>query len=487
MRALLIWFVFPEIRRIVLTMHALGYLILPLVAAGACAAGDDSGRIQPYPPNPHYWQYQGRPLLLLGGSDDDNLFQWTGQKLTEQLDLLVSCGGNYIRNTMSSRDEGNLFPFAKTGDRYDLDQWNPAYWERFDDLLRETRRRGIIVQIELFDMHDLIDADLWDASPWNPRCNINYTYRNTRLPHRPDPVAYRGGESVGKPHPFFLSIPAANDDRVLLDYQRRFVDRVLQHTLPHDHVLFCVSNEIHPEYPPQWGLYWAQHLRQKADEAGRRIEVTEMFWPPDMTHKDHLVSLARPEVFSFFEASQNSANSGQKAWDQLQSIRERLHARPRPINHTKIYGADTGPDWSGGDREAVDRFWRNIIGGSASSRFHRPPYGLGIGPLAQSQIRAMRMLTGEMDIFKCAPHNELLTGREPNEAYCQAEPGLQYAVYFPDGGAVTLKVPPDRSLQIRWLDLSRGEWHDPTTAQSAGTLELAAPGKGRQVVLVKAR
>ncbi|MCZ7636357.1 MAG: hypothetical protein M5U12_10165 [Verrucomicrobia bacterium] len=28
--------------------------------------------IQPWPANPRYWQFRGEPVLLVGGSDDDN-------------------------------------------------------------------------------------------------------------------------------------------------------------------------------------------------------------------------------------------------------------------------------------------------------------------------------------------------------------------------------------------------------------------------------
>ena len=82
---------------------------------------DDADRIRPYEANPRNWQYEGRPVLLLGGTDDDNLFQWERNKLTAQLDLLVSAGGNYVRNTMSDRDEGNVYAFGRVADRYDLD------------------------------------------------------------------------------------------------------------------------------------------------------------------------------------------------------------------------------------------------------------------------------------------------------------------------------------------------------------------------------
>ena len=68
-----------------------------------------------YEENPFYWSYQGLPLLLLGATDDDNLFQM--DDLGQHLELLKSVGGNYIRCTMSSRDEGNIKPYLQGGGR----------------------------------------------------------------------------------------------------------------------------------------------------------------------------------------------------------------------------------------------------------------------------------------------------------------------------------------------------------------------------------
>jgi len=36
-------------------------------------------KIDIYGKNPVYWQYKGKPVLLLGGSADDNLFQVGGR------------------------------------------------------------------------------------------------------------------------------------------------------------------------------------------------------------------------------------------------------------------------------------------------------------------------------------------------------------------------------------------------------------------------
>lgn len=68
--------------------------------------------LHPWKGNPWYWSYHGKPLLLLGGSDDDNLFQWPEQELLAQLDRLMAAGGNLIRNTMSSRQDKGFEVYA---------------------------------------------------------------------------------------------------------------------------------------------------------------------------------------------------------------------------------------------------------------------------------------------------------------------------------------------------------------------------------------
>ena len=64
--------------------------------------------IKPWPENPWYWSYHGKPVMLMGGSDDDNLFQWPEKDLVVQLDRLANAGGNIIRNTMSDRKDKGL-------------------------------------------------------------------------------------------------------------------------------------------------------------------------------------------------------------------------------------------------------------------------------------------------------------------------------------------------------------------------------------------
>jgi hypothetical protein len=390
---------------------------------------------------------------------------------------------------MSSRDESNVQPFARAaGGRYDLDQWNPEYWERFDRFLRMTKERDVIVQIEFWDPWDSY-ADQWTRNPWNPANNRNYTSGTTHLATNYAPPQYRDGTSQGKPHDLFLTPPELQDDRIVLAYQHRFVEEILARSLPYPHVLYCVSNEIHPQYPPEWGWYWARFIRERATALDRAVSITEMYWTFDFQAEQHQAAFDRPDLYDFFEASQNSATRDPEThWSNLQFARQRLASHPRPINHTKTYGADTGAVWTGTDRDALERFWRNLIGGAASSRFHRPTAGIGLTDSAQRHLRSARLLGETFDFFRATPDAEhrLLSDREPNEAYLTWIKGERYAVYFPNGGSVSLDLVGDSGpWAIRWLDIAESGWTKAVQIGGGTRVKLEAPGKGHWVAVLR--
>lgn len=427
--------------------------------------------------NPRYWALDGVTQPLIGGSVEDNLFQIPN--LREHLDLLKASGGNYIRCTMSSRDKGDVWPFfpdPKTG-KYDLNRWNPEYWRRFGELLRLTAERGIVVQIELWDRFDL-SQDPWQQNPFNPRNNTLLTEDNSRLK-----TVYQGHPSRGE-QPFFRSVPTLDNNTLLLKYQRAFVDKLLEESLPYTHVLYCMDNET--SEAPDWGAYWSAFIRERAAKRKREVHTTEMWNPWDLNHPMHLHTFDHPELYSLVDVSQNNHQKGQRHWDNLQSARRRLTARPRPMNVVKIYGADTGP--YGTDRDGEERFWRGMLGGLATSRFHRPPAGLGLSPKAQAHLKSMRMLLSEIHLPEGEPRLDILGNRHANEAYLHAAPGKHYAVYFTDGGEVRLEMLTERGRwRLRWLDILNSRWADERMVE-AGTVLLAAPAAGHwAAVLTPAR
>jgi hypothetical protein len=408
-------------------------------------------RIRPYDANPFYWEYLGKPVVLLGGSVEDNLFQIPD--IEAHLDLLASVGGNYVRCTMSSRDPGDVWPFerdAATG-KYDLEKPGVEYWARFERFLKLTNERGIILQIELWDRFDFA-REPWQDNPYNPRNNVNYTVEQSGLVEQ---IRTHPGR---KESAFFRSVPTRENNQLVLKYQHAQVDRMLSVSLQYGNVLYCMDNETNES--PEWGKYWSEYVQAKAKEAGVVVETTEMWDAHDLHDPQHANTFEHPETYSFVDISQNNHNSGAQHWENLLDMRKRIieTGKIRPMNTVKIYGANSG--FYGTSRDAQERFWRNILGGIAATRFHRPPAGLGLSERPLKHIRSMRMMLEEVNILACEPHNDLLRSHSPNEAFCAAEPGAQYAVFFCDGGDSYLNVSAcgDKPLSLRWLDIMDSRW-----------------------------
>ena len=433
-------------------------------------------RIQIYPENPRYWQYKGEPILLIGGSVEDNLFQIPN--LNDHLKLLKSVGGNYVRSTMSWVDKGDVPPFRKVGDLYDLNQWNDEFWRRFRTFITLTHELDIIVQIEVWATFNYY-REPWASNPFNPKNNSNYTANETGLP------------TVVKSHPvatennFFWSVPKERNQQIVLKYQQSFVGKILSETLQYGHVLYCMDNET--AVTPAWGEYWATYIQKQAAAVGRTVETTEMWDPWDISHEKHRATFDHPETYSFCDISQNNHQKRLKHWDNAQRYRAKL-SPIRPINNIKIYGADGGR--FGSTQDGLERFWRNIFGGLASARFHRPDSGIGLNETAQTHIKSMRSLTDKMDIFTCEPHNDLLSNRTENSAYAVANAGREYAVYFPSGGSVDINLgdverTDTETLRIRWLDIGNSEWTREKEIRFSNSMALSAPTEDHYAVLIQ--
>jgi hypothetical protein len=498
-----------------ITALLLTNILIPFMVAVAGTNNgpeDNSGSIRPYPNNPMYWEYKGEPVLLLGGSSNDNIFQQALAGLDEELDKLASHGGNYIRCTMSSRDPGDAFPFYRDEETglFDLDKWNDEYWKKFDHFLKATQQRDIIVQIEIWATYDfysrgshILDGKTaWERNPFNPGNNSNYEEAGSGLFYL---FRSTGQEII---NPFFnttLPLPEPFDfstKPVVLAYQQKFVDKLLSISLNYDHILYCIDNETQAD--PKWSRYWAQYIRGKAGEQNRRVEITEMFDPFDPTggavegagmqsisthfftlRSNVWVTLNDPENYSFIEISNHNFQRGQVHYETANYIWKKVQESGtlRPINNTKIYGAG-GEDWAGSAKEAQERFWRNIFAGTASARFHRPPYGLGNNDTALSHIKSMRIFTNEMDFFQHKPSNQILADREENEAYCLAADEKEFVVYFPANGEVTLNAPRGK-YDVKWLDISASQWKETTAIELPGLLNT--PSDGMWAVILRKR
>lgn len=451
----------------------------------------DTQQLKPYVENPYYWQYKGEPIILIGGSWQDNLFNHP-QNLAEHLDLLKSVGGNYVRNTMSHRNAGNVFAYEQNEDgSFDLDRFNDEYWQRFEQFLEMTSDRNIIVQIEIWATWDLYaDSQTqggWSFHPFNPANNNTYSSEESDLPEQ---INYEPKPNPTD-HSFFRSVPSLENNDLLLRYQKEFVDKILSYTQEYPHIIYCLNNETGE--PVEWSDYWANYLHDQAEEAGKTIEVADMRRKNNLRSKDHAHLYNNPQRYTFLDISQNNGAGGQEHYDNIIFVRNEIALNPRPTNNIKNYGS-----MYNGEDETVARMARILFAGGAAARFHRPhpiedparhtaktTIGLGLSPRAQQVIQSLRMVVDELNIERTEPRNDLLGDRTNNEAYLLAEPGLQYAVSFPDGGSVTIDLSDaEGELQVRWINLNEGRWSSTENVLAEDTLRLETPEDGHWVGVI---
>ena len=471
----------------------LAIIFFTALCTGSIAA-QTNNHIQLYTENPRYWQYQDNPVLLIGGSDDDNLFQWTGSTLADHLDQLVAVGGNYVRNTMSDRDEqGDAYAFRQLpSGLYDLNQWNDEYFNRLANFLQQTASRDILVQIEIWDEWDF-QTSAYERSPWNPQNNISYRLAETIMPATHNP-----NRDVAD-HQFFKTIPQLHDDKIVLGYQQAFIEKVLSITFQFDHVLYTIMNESRADRV--WSYYWADYLRTLAADAGHAIYIAPMRGDPGDTVEE---VLQHPDRFDFADISQSAKWANQAHADVIIEQWNRLSEMPRPLNSTKQYGAYIKRSWVPEfEDEGLSRLWRAIFCGQASVRHHRPEAGLGLDSIAQNNIKALRTITEMLVPWQCQPHQQavnLLKDRQEDEVYIMADPGRVYGLYFPGEGFTVNdeRVPGDGvisldishikgEVRVRWFDIEAHRWLEPEHVQSNGTIPLNTPDNGHWLALVSLR
>jgi hypothetical protein len=455
------------------------FFVAVLILTTACTQNSpgimEENAIKPYTLNKAYWQYEGKPVLLLGATDNDNLFQNSNMKT--HLDSLKEVGGNYIRNTMSDRDSGDMHAFYLNREgKYDLNRWNREYWDCFETLLTLAEERDIIVQIEIWDRFDH-SREPWKTDPFNPGNNINYSFSESGLDSVYPLHPGRNGQ------PFFYSVPGLNNNTVLLKYQKLFVEKLLSISLKYNNVLYCIDNETSGE--EEWASFWAAYIKEFAGD--KDIYVTEMWDDWDVKSATHKRTLDHPDRYGFIDISQNSQISGIENRTNSQYVLNYIKDDPRPVNSTKIYGNDKGQWLSRGitTDHAVKTFFRNISGGFASSRFHRPPSGLGMSDVSVNCIRAVRKVEDIVKMWDIAPRMDLLETEETDEIYLSAKEGEFYVIWFLVKGTAKLDLTDQNySFTLRWIDISDGEWKEELLINGGNFVTIESFCKGGSIAVL---
>ncbi len=157
--------------------------LLALALLASAAASHAAEPIRLHPANPHYFEFRGKVIALITsgehyGSVLNGAFDYRRYLATlagDGLNYTRIFGGSYIeipgrsfgiqRNNLAPEPGHFIAPWAKIGEKFDLDQWNPAFFDRYRDFLNQASQLGIVVEVTLFSSY--YQEAHWNISPLN--------------------------------------------------------------------------------------------------------------------------------------------------------------------------------------------------------------------------------------------------------------------------------------------------------------------------------
>jgi hypothetical protein len=141
-----------------------------------------------HPENPHYFLFAGRPAVLVTSGEhygavlnrDFDYVRYLDTLRADHLNLTRTFSGSYrevpgnfgiASNTLAPAPGKFIAPWRQYDGKFDLTQWDEAYFARLKDFVAYARRSGVVVELVLFC--PLYEDSMWSVSPMNVRNNVN--------------------------------------------------------------------------------------------------------------------------------------------------------------------------------------------------------------------------------------------------------------------------------------------------------------------------
>ena len=460
-------------------MHLLRIVGVILMVGSASQSGLAAGPLRASADNPRYFADRDGTIVFLTGShtwsnlkdmgatDPPPEFDYPGY-----LDMLERYGHSFIRLwtwELSRYSYGDKltwcaqFPWSRTGPgealdgkpRFDLSRFDQSYFDRLRERVVAAGERGIYVSVMLFEGHGLHASGApwcWDGHPFNIANNIN------GIDGDPDGDG-RGIETQT------LQIPQ------ITALQEAYVRNVIETVNDLDNVLYEIANES-----GNYSTDWQYHMIDFVHEQERGMP------------RQHPVGM----TFQYCAGERRGTNEALFAspadWISP-SPDGGYRDDPPAADGAKVIINDTDHLWGIGGNQAW--VWKSVCQGMNPIFMDPCSPPIEAETPGDTQITWVDHLTGlsrldpkwdpvrlsmgyarrfalRMDLARAVPHGELASS-----GYCLAQPGVEYLVYLPEGGDVT-------------VDLSAGEgsfvaeWFDPTAGATARTLTV--PGGGEQAL-----
>jgi hypothetical protein len=459
-----------------------------------------------HPDNPHYFLYRGRPTVLVGSGEhygavinpDFDYRRYLDTVAADGLNLTRLFVGSYVErsddfgitdNTLAPASGRALVPWARSdqpgyalgGNKFDLDRWDPAYFERLHAFLRAAGERGVIVEVTLFSAHY---RGGWEQSPLNAANNVN------------------GVGDVEKAR----ANTRANG--ALGPRQEALVRKIVAELASHDNVYFEVQNEpwadravtvdiLHPYISPEEmrmeGLFW-QNRVDLADAASLEWQA----WVASVVGDEEKGAERRHLV------AQNFANFSYplRDVDPAISVVNFHYAWPEAATLNLALGRALGFDETGfaGSDDATYRrqAWEFLLSGG--SVFSQLDYSFAVGredgtassrapgggsPALRRQLGVLKTFLMGFDLPGLVPRRDLVVAAPGAFVRCLADVGRAYALYVAGDGDTTLTLElPAGGYRVEWIDVRTGRVAAAETLEHpGGVARLRSPSYDVDVAL----
>ena len=241
-------------------------LLIPVFLLSACSSSELPQPLSVHPQNPHYFLFRGDPAILIGSTEhygavmnlDFDYLTYLNELAASGLNVTRTFSGAYVepanafgikKNTMAPAPERFICPWSRSkepgytngGNKFDLSEWDGAYFARLKEFVAEAGKRNIVVELDLFSNY--YDTVQWKLSPLNILNNIN-----------------RIGDI--KDHKEVLSLKHSD----LLKVQEEMVRKIINELKEFDNLYYEVCNE--PYFGDTLALRdWEVHMTGVVAEA----------------------------------------------------------------------------------------------------------------------------------------------------------------------------------------------------------------------------
>ena len=430
-----------------------------------------------HPENPHYFLWRDQPTVLITSGEhygavlnlDFDYATYFSELAAKKLNLTRTFTGAYVEpsgafgiadNSMAPKAGRFICPWARSaepgyangGNKFDLTQWDPAYFARLKDFVGRASQSGVVVEMNLFC--PFYDESQWRISPQNAANNVNGLGRVART-----------------------NVYTLDRHGGLLAAQEAMTRKIVTELKDFDNVYYELCNE------PYFGgvtLEWQHHLADVITAAEKELGVRHLI-SQNIANGKAAVRNPHPAVsiFNFHYASPPETVGMNYALNKVIGD-----------NETGFKGTN--------DAHYRREGWEFILAGGAlynnldysfTAGHERGDYVYpakqpgGGNPVFRAQLTMLRDFIRQFEFIRMKPEPSLLKSVPAKaRAHVLAEPGRQYAAcVFGLPAAATapatlsLEVPAG-PYRVSWLNPITGETLPTrTVAPSNGTLVLSLP------------